>query len=193
MYDSNQILIFDADGVVIEPWWFARELQSNYGITPDLTRRFFTEGFKACLVGKADLAAQLAPHMAQWGWMGSVDELIKLWNQAEDKPRTKLLDHIQRLRRRGITCCLASNQSHERADYIEHVMGFDALFDHLYFSCRLGAAKPDCKFFEAITTSLGCAPQRVRFWDDTVAHVDGALECGWHATHFTSDTSIEIN
>jgi hypothetical protein len=45
-------ILFDADGVVIFPWRFARHLAREHGITPEMTRGFFQGVFEDCLVGK---------------------------------------------------------------------------------------------------------------------------------------------
>ena len=186
------VYIFDADGVVIEPWGFANALESDHNITRAMTDEFFSREFHACLVGEADLRTKLTPYLPNWTWQGSIDELIRLWHESEDLPRPSILLLVHELRSSGHICCLASNQEAERADYIRHHMGFSQIFDHLFFSCDLGATKPDRKFYESITSTLNCSPENITFWDDTEQHVIGACNAGWNAYLYESEESLHL-
>ena len=46
---ANQVLVFDADGVLIKPWGFSKALAAQHKITPDMTKPFFTGVFQRCL------------------------------------------------------------------------------------------------------------------------------------------------
>jgi len=48
-------ILFDVDGVLVEPMAFARVLETDYGLTENDTASFFPGAFQQCLVGKADL------------------------------------------------------------------------------------------------------------------------------------------
>lgn len=92
---SIQAVLFDADGVVINPMLrFARLLESEYGITPATTRGFFGGIFHECLVGRAELGEVLPPFLEAWGWPGSTGEFIGLWLAADDHPDRALLTAI---------------------------------------------------------------------------------------------------
>ncbi len=178
-------IIFDADGVVIEPWGFANVLEADYGISRDATHAFFRGPFQACLVGEADLRVCLEGVLGEWGWRGTVDELIEVWMQADDLPVQPVLDHVAAIRRSGRLCCLASNQEFTRARYITHRMGFADYFDHLFFSCDLGAMKPELAYYRQIEQAIGVEPAHILFLDDSPGHVQGAIDAGWQAIHFT--------
>ena len=188
----DKIYIFDADGVVIEPWGFANALEQKHQISRDLTAEFFSKDFVPCLTGDADLRQMLLPHLDNWGWDDSIEALIHLWHTSENLPKEAVLSFVQSLRAKGFTCCLASNQEQERASYIKQQMGFSRLFDYLFFSCDLGSMKPEPEFYEAITTSLNCKPTDIVFWDDTAKHVAGALNAGWDAHLFESEKSLQL-
>ncbi len=55
------------------------------------------------------------------------------------------------------------------------------LFSLQFLSFRLGAMKPEPAIFRMVAEQLGCAPNRIVFFDDTERHVVGAREFGFHA------------
>ena len=188
---SIKAVISDADGVLVFPWRFAQHLTREYQITREATQAFFSGEFTDCLVGKADLAEVLPPYLAEWGWGRSVEEFMQLWFSVEDAVDEQVLNAMRMLRASGFVCCLASNQEQHRAAYMRTKMGFDAEFDALFFSCEIGAKKPDARFYKAIEDALGLPGEQIAFWDDTASHVDAAELRGWRAEKFTSAEKLE--
>lgn len=188
---SIKAVIFDADGVLVFPWRFAEHLSEEFQITQEATRAFFEGKFTGCLVGKEDLADVLPPYLAEWGWAGSVEEFMQFWFSVEDAVDARVLGAAQDLRGAGLTCCLASNQEEHRSEYMRTVMGFGAEFDTLFFSCEIGAKKPNARFYEAIEAALGLSGEQIAFWDDSPRHVDAAKERGWQAELYTSYEDFE--
>lgn len=190
MADPTRILIFDADGVLIEPGGFAHLLRDSHGISSEETREFFTGPFQECLLGTRELIDALPPYLERWGWAGSVREFIDLWMCADDRPSEPALATLSEIRTNNDVLCLASNQERNRANYIDTQMGFGRLFDRLYFSCHLGAAKPMPEFYHSIQKDLDTSATEIHFWDDSAEHVDAAKEIGWNAYLYTGPDSI---
>ena len=182
---TTEAVILDADGVVIFPWRFAHHLERAHGITPEMTRPFFRGVFEECLVGKADVREVLPPFLDQWGWKGSVDDFMTSWLETEDAVDDRVIEVVRRLRRCGVTCCLATSQERNRAEYMKTAMGFLAEFDKLFFSCEMGCQKPDHRYFEAIERDLGLVGESILFWDDSAVNVESARERGWNAEMYT--------
>mgnify|MGYP001820236158 FL=1 len=189
---SDAVYVFDADGVLIEPWGFDQALEHDYGIAPQTTRPFFQGPFLDCLIGQADLTRVIGPYLDEWGWPHSVEELITLWLTSENQPQAEVLSHVASIRHKGGFCALASNQEQRRARFIEQEM-FHGLFDRFYFSCDLGVAKPQREYFQTIAQDLDVAPERIHFWDDTQQHVDGARQCGWNAYFYSGPDSLSVS
>ena len=64
-------------------------------------------------------------------------------------------------------------------------VGLDTCFDSLFTARDLGAAKPDLRFFRAMSLRLGCRPEEVvMVGDDYLADVVGAKDAGWQAIWF---------
>lgn len=184
--------MFDADGVVIESWGFARVLNDEYGISRDNTKEFFAGPFQDCLTGQAELADSLISFLDIWCWPGTTQEFIDLWLKSDDQPNVGVTSKISELKASGAKCYLASNQESIRAAYIREQMRFGELFDQLYFSCDLGFTKPDRRFFDAIAEDISAPSSEIQFWDDSHENVDGAKVAGWDARHFTGVDSLSV-
>ena len=92
---------------------------------------------------------------------------------------------VRELREAGFGCHLATNQDDLRASYMRARMGYDELLDRCFYSCEVGAAKPDEEFFRRVAAELGVELRELVFVDDTLENVDAARSCGlpavfWH-------------
>ena len=75
-------------------------------------------------------------------------------------------------------------------------LGIDRLrwsrhFGHRYYSCRLGAAKPDPRAFQLVLSDLGAQPGEVLFIDDRAENTRTARDLGMHAITFTSASALD--
>ncbi len=180
------MLCFDADGVVVNPKkQFSIFREKQYGMTPEMTEPFFNGVFLDCLKGKTDLLDVLPSYLQAWHWQESTREFIRVWHETEHVIDERLMLFIQKMRRQGLLCCLATNQEKHRAAYMRERMVFQDLFDHLFISCEFGSMKPEPAYYQAIQKQLGCNPAEILFWDDTPRHVKAAREQGWHAEQYT--------
>jgi putative hydrolase of the HAD superfamily len=114
-----------------------------------------------------------------------VAELIRLdiasWLHLCDGTVTLLKD----LAAAGYRLALLSNAP---ADFAE-VMAEQPVarfFEHLAFSCFLGAAKPEPGCYQAVLDMLGGRPADVVFLDDRPENVAGAAAVGIHGVHFST-------
>lgn len=95
-----------------------------------------------------------------------------------------LLDFVTELRQRGYCCALATNQQPHRARFMAERLGYDARFDRSFYSCELGLAKPDPRYFRRILTELGIDAESALFVDDKPLNVAAARSVGVHAAEF---------
>jgi len=185
-------ICFDADGVVVNPQkQFSRHLEKEHGISPSMTQNFFCGVFNDCLVGKASLREVLPPFLKEWKWKGSVDKFINTWLLIDHVVDDRIINSIQSLRRNGIICCLATSQEHNRAEYMKSKMGFQGMFDQLFFSCEIGWQKPDCTYYRHIEKILNLEKGSILFWDDSTLNVKAARECGWSAEIYNDFSAFE--
>ena len=162
-------IIFDADGMIIHGERFSKRLEEEFGITRETTSPFMDSGkFQLCLTGKADLKDELANVIKDWGWKGTVDDLLEYWfSEKHNVIDERFLPIIRDLRDKGIRCFLASNNEKYRTNNLINERGLGAWFDKFFSSAFIGFKKPEREFFEAIFKELpSLKKDAVLFWDD---------------------------
>ena len=190
---SIQAVIFDADGVLTEPWGFARHLRDKYGYSQEQLRNFFYGPFQEAMAGNGDIREMLPPFLERWQWPGTLDEFIDAWMREDDQLDEQVLAVVDDVKASGVACCLATNQEQTRARYMRREMGFAQRFNHLFFSCEIGHAKPHPSFFQHVTESLGLVPAAILFFDDAEKNVAAARSYGWHAHQFVDVETLRAD
>ena len=66
-------------------------------------------------------------------------------------------------------------------------LGFGDRLEHIFAAGRMGLAKPDARFYEAVTETLGVNPDEVLIVDDFEENVEAAIDAGWQGIHFTPE------
>jgi putative hydrolase of the HAD superfamily len=179
-------LMLDADGVAIKgAKKFSSRFVQEFGAPKDVVSAFFEHDFPLCLVGRKDLREELEKRLTDWGWKGSVDELLSYWFADGSEKHPDVLSFSDEIRRQGIPCYLASNQDAYRARYLWENLKLNAHFDGHFFSSELGHKKSDPEFFEKVLAQLeGVQPEEILYWDDDEECVDAALAVGIKAYYF---------
>ncbi|HET6175224.1 MAG TPA: HAD family phosphatase [Gaiellales bacterium] len=93
-------------------------------------------------------------------------------------------------RRTGAQLALLSNAPEPLADAIDQC-SWSRNFEHRYYSCRLGAAKPDPQAFQLVLNDLGAQPSEVLFIDDRSENTLTARDLGMHTATFTSARALD--
>jgi putative hydrolase of the HAD superfamily len=182
-----KVLIFDADGVLINGDIFSKRFSKEYNIDLSRINPFFDGPFKECLVGKADLKEVIAPYLEEWGWKDGVDSFLEYWFSSEHSIDQELIDYIQVHRENGIKCVMATNQEKYRAEYLFNKIGFINSFDKMYVSAHLGHKKTNVEFFEKLVNDLvDIKKDEVLFWDDDIQNIETAKEFGINAELYTT-------
>jgi putative hydrolase of the HAD superfamily len=152
---------------------------------PNRTDEFIEDVFSAeesSLVGNSDFTIDLAKVLSDWNSPATVSEALDVWTLIT--PNAAVLELISSLRVSGLTISLASNQQRHRAGYMINHLGYERLFDHLFFSYDLGHKKPSKEYFIASLSRLEMEPSEVLFIDDHQANVDSALGVGLNSERF---------
>ncbi|WP_340646473.1 HAD-IA family hydrolase [Phenylobacterium sp.] len=179
-------VIFDADGVLQHGGPFGTE----DWIWPARRHRDFITGFYSATPPEAlaDVSAFISAcerALADAGWPQDAATYLARWADGHVIPDPAMLEDVRRLRAAGVACYLGSNQDAFWAAHVETALGYGQLFDGLFISCRLGAAKPQTAFFEAMLAQIPYPRQELIFFDDKSANVEAALACGLEARLFT--------
>ncbi|MGH3187110.1 MAG: HAD family hydrolase [Streptosporangiaceae bacterium] len=119
-----------------------------------------------------------------------VDRLTSIdvqgWLRLNPLTLRTLLGHA---RRTGARLALLSNAPEPIASAVDH-SHWSRHFDHRYYSCRLGAAKPDPRAFQLVLGDLGARPDEVLFIDDRAENTRAARDLGMHTVTFTSASAL---
>jgi putative hydrolase of the HAD superfamily len=120
-----------------------------------------------------------------------VDRLTSIdvhgWLRLNPLTLRALLGHA---RRTGARLALLSNAPEPLAQAIDHSR-WSRHFDHRYYSCRLGTAKPDPQAFQLVLSDLGAQPDQVLFIDDHAENARTARDLGMHTITFTSASALD--
>lgn len=178
-------VLFDADGVIQRAPDFAHRIEKAFGVAPADLEGCIADIFSAeapCLSGKADYADALRPVLERWGAACGPHEFFAAWHLID--AHTGVLGLIETLRASGVYCALASNQEAHRARQMSHVLGYRDMFDAEFYSCEVGHAKPDPRYFHHILDRTDLDPRATLFVDDRTDNLDAARTVGLNTMHF---------
>ncbi len=171
------VVLWDADGVLqgAMPGW--RERLIEVGGEEFLEALFAEES--RCMTGKVPFVHVVARMIERFQLDVSASDVMTLWARIElDEEALALVD---RVRSAGARCFLATNQHDYRRDVMRVQELYEGHLDGEFYSCELGAAKPDAAYFEAVLEAVGVPAADVLFIDDSPRNVDGARACGIRA------------
>jgi putative hydrolase of the HAD superfamily len=171
--------VFDADGVICIGRSFSVSLEQEHHIPRERLVPFFTGPFRECVLGRRDLKEVVASYAVEWGWPGSVEDLLAFWFQREHVISMEAIECLRSLRKKGHVCVLGTNQEKYRTNYLRHEMRLAAEFDQVFASCELGVAKPSAEFFSKIQEHLKVPAEGLYLVDDSERNVAAAKVAGW--------------
>lgn len=181
-------LLFDADEVLQYPNPNRNtDLGRLLGFMPEPVAEFVAEVHAAedtTLTGVLDLLDVLPRVLSRWGVTDKARD-VRQWLNAITVDQD-ILDLVSSLRLRGYCCALATNQQPHRADFMANQLRYRALFDCCFFSCHMGLAKPDPRYFQAILAELRLIPDDVIFIDDKPQNIEAASSLGIHTICFAN-------
>ena len=187
---TDRIVVFDLGGVVCR-WLPDRRLVALAelcGLPPaTIDQLVFESGFDdAGERGRftlAEFTEQLAAMLGLPIAPDTDDALRSAWATAYE-PATSVLRLVRSLA--TPTALLTNNGPLMEAAVTAELSEVGDAFDHLVFSYRLGAAKPDPEAFERAGSHLGGTAEQVVFFDDSADNVHAARAAGWDAHLFTT-------
>lgn len=175
-----EAVLFDCDGVLqfAKDGWFARLEELSQEFDFPLLEEMWAAEWPA-LRGEETLHDGIARLVRDRGLPpGHVDLIVPLWNNMRvDEAAWQI---VRDVRAAGTPAYLATNQHTYRRDLMLD-LGYADLVDGTFFSCDVGAAKPDPAYFETVLTHLGLPAPRVVFVDDVEVNVEAAASLGIRA------------
>jgi putative hydrolase of the HAD superfamily len=191
---ETNILLLDADGVVIKNHeYFSVRYIRDYGnlYLTDTIVNWFKTTYKDCAIGEKDLKEELSSVIHNWGWQGSVDELMEYWFSGERELDNDVLQIVSKLNQQGAMCCLASDNEPYRARYLDEQVGLNNFFQFQFYSGDIGFTKSQPEFFDYIVNVLRVPAEEILYFDDDPQNVAIANNLGIIGHHFTAPADIE--
>ena len=177
------LFIFDMGNVVCTSVDILPGLSKRLGISIEVLRRECADDFFGLTTGAITTEAFWRIFEERFEVTAAEDYLATLFTPRLEPSMAALL---QLLKRQGCRCVCGTNtiESHFR---IHQERGDYQLFDEIYASHRMGAAKPDPRFFQLILAAEGRGerPESVLFIDDLEENVAAARNLGLGAHRFT--------
>ncbi|HBO99686.1 MAG: HAD-superfamily hydrolase, subfamily IA, variant 3 [Candidatus Uhrbacteria bacterium GW2011_GWF2_41_16] len=178
-------IFFDVDGVLIpNKFLFTDELKKDYGIDVQVMLPFFLGIFHECVIGKADVKEELAHVIQDWGWKGTVDDLMDYWFSKGSKIDEKMIEIVHILSKNGIRCFVATDQEKYRGDHFEKTLGHGQVFEQVFFSAQAGAVKREQMYWDYVFSILNkdasypILPHETMFIDDDEGKVAAVARYG---------------
>ncbi len=184
MANSYEVVLLDLGGVVIElsgvPIW---QTWTGAGDEAEVWERWLrstaVRRFESGRAGADEFAREI---VEEFGLAIAPEAFVREFTGWPKGVFPGVREMIAAARGRVRVACLSNcNELHWPRFMDEMALG-DA-FDHSFSSHELGALKPDREVFDLVVDRLGCAPERILFFDDNQMNVDGARAAGLHARH----------
>lgn len=178
-----KVIFFDADGVILKGGYtFTDKLSEVHGLKMENMLPFFQGAFLACSEGKADVKEELAKVLDQWGWQGTVDELMDFWLSEGTVFDDDNIAIARKLSESGVHCFVTSGQEKYRGEFIKERVGNGNPFEDVFYSAEVGCSKKDPKFYETCFNRIKHITQNkkdVLVIDDSPHIIELAKELGF--------------
>jgi len=126
---------------------------------------------------------QFTPHATR-------DEVLHAWNVILLRIWPKEVEFVHAMRSSGMRTFLLSNTNAIHVAEFESMIAdtmdfhfFKNAFEKIYYSNVIGLKKPHPETFLQVCQWNGLNPAETLFIDDSLQHVEGALQAGLHAYH----------
>ena len=178
-------VLWDADGVLqqVPSSWFDL-LGDAVGLDEALALLdLLLPQMEPAIRGDRRMSELLPAFLDQRGLSDRLEDVSEIWGTINVLEPAR--EVVRELRAGGTGCHLATNQDDLRTSYMRSRMGYDDLLDRCFYSCEVGASKPDEAFFSAVAGELGLDLGELAFVDDTLENVEAARALGvrpllWH-------------
>lgn len=153
----------------------------------------FHKSYEKGLISSVQFRDEVRDYFGQ-SW--SDQEIDTLWNSLLGKIPPQRLDLVQELRKKYQVGVLSNTNEihidavHEMLKAEHGLERFDSIFDWVFYSHEMGLAKPSAEIYEKMLAELNTSPERVLFFDDLKANVEGAKAVGIHAVQVTGPQVI---
>jgi len=137
--------------------------------------------------GRRDLESLLDKVLPRLNFKGTSRDIIDYWFKKDSNVDEKLMEMLRSIKQKNkdIKFYIATNQEHNRANYLWNNLKLKDLFNDIFYSAKIGTVKRNPDFFHIINKQLGFKDcEDVIFFDDHAHNVESAKLAGWNAFEY---------
>jgi putative hydrolase of the HAD superfamily len=192
--NSKGLLCWDLDGVLLKAPTEHNDWRRT--LTPEERQLYRTTveapEWQECLRGRMDVGLLLEQQAITLGAnIQAIAHVLHAWYDETLMPDEHVHRLLRIMRKAGWHTVIASNQDTARAAWVKMKLGLDDAVHEWFFSCHLGAAKPDLSFFQAISEKVKHNDLPCVMIDDVAANLTAPAHMGWHTHHFTDSAKLK--
>ena len=185
-------IIFDFDKMVhLTEDLFSKWVTRKYDLSQDKVTEFFTKEYPLCRIGKLDTKEVLKEKLPEFKWKNSVEDFIKCWSEYGSID-DRIIELIDRLRRKNIICVLVTNNEKYRMEYCKEKYRLNEIFDHILIAAELGYLKPDQQMLDKIVEVTKLERGEILFCDDKNSSIEAAENFGFRTFHYSNYEGFEL-
>lgn len=188
----KKLLIFDLNGVFIKSPLLSDRFKQELNVPEEEFLPVLKDVMYKIRQPKSEPVYELfKPHLKKWEVNLSEEEFLDFWFNVETL-NTELLNTLKKLKRKGFTVVILSNNFKERTKYYkENFEDLFILFDKVYFSHETGFMKPDENTFKLVLKDFKIEPSKCIFFDDSKINIEVAKFLGIDAHLFKDKDQVE--
>lgn len=182
-------ILWDLDGVLLDSYdkegaiQWSKRLEEETGLPASLLPEIFDKRWHDAVCGKIREKDLIADIFARHHIAYDPGAFLAYWLSRDLRLRPSLLPYLARY-----PAAIASNQAYLRAQAIRNLFKETNLA--FFFSCDIGAEKPDPAFYAFIEKKLGLSGDALCFIDDAPAYIEAAKKRGWQTHRFTNEENL---
>jgi glucose-1-phosphatase len=193
-YDGFDALLFDLGGVVIDIDFqraFARWAETTRFDAALLRERFSRdEAFKLHETGRLTDEAYFESLRMSLGINISNAEFLDGWNAIFVGEMPGISDSLAKVATRVPLYAFTNTNRAHHLYWSSHLGNFASHFKEIFVSYKIGLRKPDAEAFQFVVEAIGVPAERILFFDDVLANVEGARACGLQAVLVTATSTV---
>lgn len=179
--DSDQVLIFDLGGVLVEFQGFdalGRLATPSLAAGEIRSRWLGSEAVARFELGHISALEFARRFVEEWGLDTAPDEFLSTFQSWAGPVAPEGIELLRALAPRHRLACL-SNCNETHWEHLQEPVG--ECFDAAFISFHMGLAKPSRRVFEHALRTLDVAPEQTTFFDDTEENIRVARDLGMRA------------
>lgn len=188
-------IFFDFDGVLVRSrrgnrtFLWSEQLENDLGIPLGIQKQIFDPIYwHPTITGKSAIEPRLRALFATHALSATADQFISYWLERDLNWRNEVIELAKDLAGQKNELFIATNQDHVRGRFIKEQAIVTSIFSDVYYSARLGVAKPDVAFFLSIEKCFSASPAEAMILiDDDQKNIESASRAGWQAIRFDPD------